>query len=52
MRSRFFRQTGRSAFKTSEVLALFIISLFFGMFFFLLCAAIDYVIKSVFGAGS
>lgn len=50
MKGRFFRHTGRAAFKTSEVLALFVISLFLGMFFFLVCAAIDYGIRTVFGS--
>ncbi len=51
MRSKLSRFRDRASYKTSEVLGLFIISLFLGMFLFGLCMAIDYAIDSLFGTG-
>jgi hypothetical protein len=52
MKSRLFRYSDRASYKTSEVLALFLLSLFLGMFFFLVCAAVDYGIRMIFGASA
>ena len=49
MRSRLFRFRDRASYKTSEVLGLFVLSIFLGMIFFGICAAIDYALQSIFG---
>jgi hypothetical protein len=49
MRSRLFRFRDRGSYKTSEVLGLFIVSLFLGMLFFLVCMAVDYALGLLFG---
>lgn len=49
MKSHLFRHRDRSSYKASEVLGLFVLSVFLGMFFFLVCAAIDYGLQSLFG---
>jgi hypothetical protein len=49
MRSRMFRFQDRASYKTSEVLGLFVISIFLGMIFFGICAAIDYALHVLFG---
>lgn len=49
MRSRFFRFSDRASYKPSEVLGLFVLSLFCGIIFFFVCAAIDYGIQVLLG---
>jgi hypothetical protein len=49
MRSRLFRFRDRASYKSSEVLALFVISMFLGMLFFGVCMAIDYALNRLFG---
>jgi hypothetical protein len=50
MRSRFFRKHGdRASFKASEVAALFLVGLFLSGMSVLLCMAIDYVLRLLFG---
>ena len=49
MRSRFFRFQDRASYKTSEVAALFLIGVVLSGLFVLFCAAVDYVMRTVFG---
>lgn len=49
MRSRFTRFRDRASYKPSEVLGLFVISLFFGMFVFLIMMAVDHMLTRFFG---
>jgi hypothetical protein len=49
MRSRLFRFRDRASYKSSEVLGLFIISIFLGMFVYGLMWAIDQLVTRVFG---
>jgi hypothetical protein len=49
MRSKFFRHSDRASYKSSEVVGLFVISLFLGMITFGVCMAIDYGIRQLFG---
>jgi hypothetical protein len=49
MRSRLFRFRDRASYKPSEVLGLFVISIFLGMFVFLLMMAVDHVLSKLFG---
>lgn len=48
MRSKFFRYSDRASYKTSEVVGLFIISLFLGMITFGICMAIDYAVRQLY----
>lgn len=45
--SRLLRFRDRSSYKSSEVVALFVISIFAGMIFCGICAAIDYVLNTL-----
>lgn len=49
MRSRFFRFQDRASYKTSEVAALFLMGVVLSGLFVLFCAAVDFVMRSVFG---
>jgi len=51
MRSRFFRFRDRASYKSSEVIGLFLISIFAGMFFYGLCMLVDFLLRSLFGYG-
>jgi hypothetical protein len=51
MRSKFFRYSERASYKSSEVVALFVLSLFLGMVTFGICMAIDYAIRQLFYGG-
>lgn len=42
-RSRLFRFRDRASYKSSEVLALFLLSIFLGMLFYGLCWLVDWV---------
>jgi hypothetical protein len=46
-RSRLFRFRDRASYKASEVLGLFIISMFLGMIFFLFCVLVDQFVQRV-----
>jgi hypothetical protein len=48
MRSKFFRYSDRASYKTSEVVGLFVISLFLGMLTFGICMAIDYAVRQLY----
>ncbi len=50
-RGRLGRFRGRTSYKTSEVVALFVLSLVAGMFVCACFAAVDYVLTHVFGIG-
>lgn len=50
-RGRLIRFRDRRSYKASEVAALFVLSLFAGMFLCALCVALDYVLTNVFGLG-
>jgi hypothetical protein len=45
--SRLLRFRDRGSYKSSEVVALFLVSLFAGMIFCGMCAAIDYAINTL-----
>lgn len=49
MKSRLYRFGDRASYKTSEVVGLFVISIFAGMAFFGICMAIDYALERLFG---
>jgi hypothetical protein len=49
MRSRFFRFRDRASYRTSEVLALFVIGLFGGALFFGFLVVMDFVFRKLFG---
>lgn len=49
MRSRFFRFSDRASYKTSEVMALFLIGLFLSAVTVFLCLLVQYVVESIFG---
>lgn len=49
MRSRLSRFGDRASYKASEVLGLFVISIFGGMAIFGICMAIDYALERLFG---
>ncbi len=49
MKSRLSKYRDRASYKSSEVVGLFVVSLFLGMLFFLICVAIDYAFQLVFG---
>jgi hypothetical protein len=51
MRGRLFRFKDRASYKTSEVLGLFVISIFLGMAFFGVCLVVDYALQTLFGIG-
>jgi hypothetical protein len=45
--SRLLRFRDRGSYKSSEVVGLFLVSLFAGMIFCVVCAAIDYALNTV-----
>lgn len=45
--SRLLRFRDRRSYKSSEVVALFLVSLFAGMLFCAICAALDFVINNL-----
>jgi hypothetical protein len=47
-RVRFFRFRDRASYKPSEVLGLFVVSLFGGMILFGICVLVDQVLSQVF----
>ncbi len=49
MRSRLFKHGDRAAYKTSEVIALFLLGILLSGITFLTIVVIDYVIRLVFG---
>ncbi len=49
MRSRLFRFRDRASYKSSEVIGLFLISIFAGMIFFGICAALNALYERLFG---
>jgi hypothetical protein len=51
-RGRLSRFRDRGSYKSSEVAALFVLSLFAGALFYLLCVLVDWVLQTVFGIGT
>jgi hypothetical protein len=51
-RSRLFRFRDRGSYKSSEVVALFVLSLFGGALLFLLCVLVDWFLRTFFGIGT
>lgn len=51
-RSRLFRFRDRGSYKSSEVVALFLLSLFGGAIMFLLCMVVDWFLRTFFGIGT
>jgi hypothetical protein len=49
MRSRLFRFRDRASYKSSEVLGLFVVSIFLGMFVYGVMMAIDFALTQLFG---
>ena len=48
-RSRLFRFSDRHSYKPSEVVGLFLVSLFLGMFVYAICVAANFLVDSIFG---
>ncbi|MBX6312113.1 MAG: hypothetical protein IRY99_04220 [Isosphaeraceae bacterium] len=48
---RIGRFKDRASYKPSEVVGLFVISLFGGMLFFLICVLVDHLLGQFFGSG-
>lgn len=49
LRGRFFRPWGRRSYKPSEVVGLFLLSIFAGMFVSVVAVAVDYLLRTFFG---
>lgn len=48
-RSRLYRFGDRSSYKPSEVVGLFLVSIFFGMFVFGICMMVNSLVERLFG---
>jgi hypothetical protein len=47
-RSRLFRFRDRASYKSSEVLALFVMSIFLGMLVYVICLALSWIFERIF----